>query len=886
MIKSKGSNIIQFLIIVIISVVITTLILSGVGYFVYKKYLKKDIVQEMIVKNLYNSFKDQDIGKIIVEGLRKYAGTEDIKIMLEKKLGGYVGSSVTIDTVSFDDEEGLVLAGIEIPKAGCTINIEKAFIIPFKGIELDVVKTTQKNKDMILIKHAFIDFLNNITLNEVMVMDPENEITGPVFNAKKIIVDYNPLNLLKGELFIRGVTALSPEFSLLRTKDGIWTIMDAVKGVIDKIHMPAYANLLENGVVAKDAAVHLIDKDLFIGEVMDVSGIDMIIKPFSGSLSDLSIDGTINDSSFGSYSLTGKWDVDIPRLKIKVVAKDLESSEEFLQRLPVIGQGFWDTYKPIGRFGIDAVLIFDNDKGKRGFDRTVKVAFNDMDTTYYRWPTTVSRCTGELLLTDGKINIKNVQGYLFQDGQQGAGVRLDAILEIDRPAKEINIRASNVAITEEFIKKMPEECEKFWREFHLNGQLDANIVYLAGGEDKDNPDDYAIEINCKGCDITHPEVPIPIKNINGRVVVKNETESGISGKGQRKLRLMNMRGYFNDGVQITPIEFNGEFDMDGPQKTLLINVPGLNITNELLTKMPEGYGRLWNDFKPSGQVDLHITYDYRDQNHKPDLDISMDCKGCNFEDARFPVPLFGVIGMIDVNGNHISARHLIGRSYGGQVEGSVQIDMQDKSYQYDGEFGFSEMDMETLVQNVFKTDQKWHGLLSGKIKFHQGKNGESGFVSTGTVIFKEGKISDVPIALSIINILNLGLPTRVVFERGYIDFLIKDNNIIIEEAKIYSSTLELTARGKVDFNGNLDVNVIVGFNNDTLLSIPLVGKLVDFVVGGVRKRLTKVHVGGNIKEPESSLVMLRQIKQPIKDVLELIPTNGKGSGTSTATPTK
>lgn len=875
MTKNKGSNITPVLITVIISVTITTLILSGVGYFVYQKYLKKNILQEMIVKSLYNSFKDQDIAKMIMEGLKKYAGAEDLKIMLEKKLGEYVGSNVKIDTVSFNDEKGLVLAGIKIPKAECTINIERAFIIPFKGIELDAVKTTQKNKDMILIKHVFINLLSNISLNEVTVMDTENESTGHVFNAQKIIVDYDPLNLLKGELFIRAVTVLSPELSLLRTKDGIWRIMDAVKDVIDKIHMPAYVNLLEDGIVAKDATLHLIDKDLFIGGVMDVSGIDMIIKPFSGSLSDLSIDGTINDISFGSYSLTGKWNVDIPRLKIKVVAKDLESSEEFLQRLPVIGQKFWDTYKPIGRFGIDCVLIFDNDKGKRRFDRTIKIAFNDMDTTYYRWPTTVSRCTGELLMTDGKINIKNVQGYLFHDGQQGAGVRLDAILEIDSPVKKINIRASNVSVTEEFIKKMPEECEKFWREFHLNGQLDANIVYLAGGENKDDKDDYAIEINCKGCEITYPEIPIPIKDINGRVIIKNEPETGLHGERTRKLRLMDMRGYFNDGIRITPIEFNGEFSMDGPQKTLLINVPDLNITNELLTKMPKGYEKIWHDFKPSGHVDLHIVYEYIDQAHKPDLNMSLDCKGCNFEDARFPVPLFGVIGRIDVKGNHISARNIIGKSYGGQVEGSVQIDMQDGSYKYNGEFGFSEMDMESLVQNVFKTDQKWRGLLSGKIEFQQGKNGQPDFVSTGTVIFKEGKISDVPVALSIINILNLGLPTKVVFERGYIDFLIKDNNIIIEEAKIYSSTLELTARGKVDFNGNLDVYVIVGFTNDTFLNIPLVGKVVDFVVGGVRKRLTKVHVGGNIKEPESSLVMLKQIKQPIKDVLELIPKNGR-----------
>lgn len=868
-IMNKKSTI---LISVLISVAVTLLIAGGIACFTYKKY-----------ENIfYNFLKTAGIQELIKGQLKKYVDSGSLKELVENKLSNYTGGKVTVENTSYDESKGLFLENIEIQKGEATFLIKNANITHSKGIDLNgIVKTGKTDRDKILIDSAQID-LKNVTLNEITI-NPTSTITleNPKFLAEKIVFEYDVLDLLNREFIIMGATVLTPELSLIMQEGGVWPILDYIKNITDKLNLPEYSELLKNGAVGKNATVRLIDKEFLPKGELTIAGLDLVIKPYSGSIKDLRLNGNIRDEFYGNYDISGRMDLNAPKLNLKVTAKDLSVSEDFLRSMPVLGEKFWNTYKPNGKVAIDCQLDFDNEGGKKIMAPALKLNFNDFETTYKDWPITASRATGELIFTDNKININGMEGYVFDVGQQGANVKFNAILELGNRAKELDIKISDIVLTEELKDKLPDVCRNLWHTFNPGGQGDVKIRYSV--PDNDNaPSDYVVEVNCKDWNITYPEIPIPVEHITGRIVISKNVKNSMLGECSGNVKLLNMDGYFNDGLQMAFMKFNGEFDMGSPKKSFFIDVPTLNITPELLKNLPEEYQKIFKDFTPSGQAALKVTYEHSDQDSKPRLLMTLDCKGCNFKDSRFPVPLFGVIGRIKSNGREISADHLIGTCFDGRVEGSMRMDIEDSSYMYKGDFRFSEMDMNQMFHEVFKTDQKWHGLLSGKINFHVDKNTQKELYAKGNIVLTEGNVSDVPIALSIINILNLGIPTKVVFNRGYINFTINGNIIEINEAKIYSDSVELTAAGKVAFDGRLDITVIVGFSNDMLKSIPLVGKLVDFVIGGVRKRLTKVHVGGTISKPESTLAMLTPGRKPIGSTIELLHGNDRNTGTDTA----
>ncbi|MGR3219552.1 MAG: hypothetical protein ACUZ8H_07010 [Candidatus Anammoxibacter sp.] len=843
---SKHMNKRLIVISVITSLIITLLVISGGGYFIYNKYLKVNALQ-----------------KLVNDHLKEYVDSGNLSDLIVTKLEQFTGAKVTIEGTSIDNERGLIIRNLMISKDGFTVSVKDVNMPIRGGISL-----------------------NNIILNDVAI-NSESEVTvqSPQLNAERVIIKYSLSDILKGKLLIKGVTVWSPELSLVRRANGIWLIMDMLKDFTGKSNLAEYTDFLADGVTLKDGTFHFIDKDFFPDGVLNISGINMVVKPFAGSLQDLRINGVVHDNFFGNYNITGKMDLNIPALNVKVNAKDIAISESFTKKIPVIGETCWNSYKPNGKIGLDCLFNFNNDAGKRQFDRLIKINCTDIEATYYKWPITASRITGHIIVDNNKITIHNANGYVFGDGQNGTNVKLDIILELGKPAKKIIVNAYDVALTKELIEKMPDSCKKIYDNFKPAGRADLEVIYSVS-DNGVTIKDYKIELDCKDWSLTYPGIPIPLKDVNGKIVISNRVRNGMLGKSDGIIQLKDFKGYFDDGQQMSTIDFSGEFDMESPKSLFYIKVPELNLSNDILNKLPGKYKNAIKNYTVKGKVGIDVVYDNRNPDTKPDMSVNIDCNGCYVGGSTFPLPVHNLRGSAKIKGNLVSVDNFVGKCYGGNVNGSIRMTTGGTSLKYNGDINFDEMDMEQLFKTVFKTDQKWSGLLSGKVTVDRGSKKQNELNASGHIILKEGSISDVPVALSIIKILNFGLPTKVVFHSGRIDFIIKNDIIEIIEAKIYSDTLELVAKGTVGFDGKLDITVIVEFTKNTLRDIPIFGQLFDFVIGGVRKRLTKVHVSGTITEPESHLAMLKPIKKPIENVFDLISKSDEDDGTSTAGKSK
>ncbi len=103
----------------------------------------------------------------------------------------------------------------------------------------------------------------------------------------------------------------------------------------------------------------------------------------------------------------------------------------------------------------------------------------------------------------------------------------------------------------------------------------------------------------------------------------------------------------------------------------------------------------------------------------------------------------------------------------------------------------------------------------------------------------------------------------------------KDKVVNIEELEVFSDSVELGCVGTVGFDSTVDLTVIAGLSQETFSQIPFVGGLMDFVVGGVRKKLTKVQITGTLSNPNSKMIGLKPFTDPIKRIFDVLSPAGK-----------
>ena len=113
-----------------------------------------------------------------------------------------------------------------------------------------------------------------------------------------------------------------------------------------------------------------------------------------------------------------------------------------------------------------------------------------------------------------------------------------------------------------------------------------------------------------------------------------------------------------------------------------------------------------------------------------------------------------------------------------------------------------------------------------------------------------------------------------------IKYSIKDKIVYVEELEVLSNAIELGCVGTVDFDGNIDLTVVAGLSKETFSQIPFLGGLMDFVVGGVRKKLTTVQITGTLLKPKSRMIGLKPVTDSVKRIIDVLvnPNENKNEG--------
>ena len=395
-------------------------------------------------------------------------------------------------------------------------------------------------------------------------------------------------------------------------------------------------------------------------------------------------------------------------------------------------------------------------------------------------------------------------------------------------------------------------------------------------------------------EVEYADLSIELTDIIGRVVVsKNDVQ------------LKNLRGYLINGDQLARIVCNGNYKLKSKDIKTLYNVFDLAVTDEYLDKFPKLLRKDWFKIEPMGRVNVTLDDEVNNADGKDRHSVIVDTKGCKFLLTIIPVTVSDIDGRLNVEGGQLTIRNLNGTYCGGRINGSVKADITSPNGEYSGKFNYDKLSLKKLMksfvkemkttskekqQKVKKTsrkttskrattkvapqelsvEQEWTGVCEGNIELQGEGNDIKNFTAEGSVKLREGQLAEVPVLLSILKLLNLSLPKKESFHTANLKYSVRDKIVNIEELEVLSDSVELGCVGTVGFDSTVDLTVIAGLSQETFSQIPFLGGLMDFVVGCVRKKLTKVQITGTLTEPKSAMIGLKPLTYPIKRIFDVL----------------
>ncbi|MFQ5965092.1 MAG: AsmA-like C-terminal domain-containing protein [Candidatus Scalinduaceae bacterium] len=539
---------------------------------------------------------------------------------------------------------------------------------------------------------------------------------------------------------------------------------------------------------------------------------------------------------------------------IKLNISNINITKTFMNLIPDLGEKIWIDYKPKGN--IDMNLTYESNKDKSATIFSIEAICKGISVKPPYIPYELSNIVGIIEMDGENIYFKNMNGNLL-NGHKASRTTFDGIVNVKTKEKRFTVSIPNLDLTEEIIKSIPEKGEDIWSENKPTGQVDLTINYT--GYKDSSKDEYLITADCKGNEFESTILPIKVSDVMGRIVID-----------KNNIQLKSLRGYVVTGKQFSRATCNGVLGLRNKNKKVLFDVLDLKVTEDLLDKFPELLKNELFRIEPEGWVDINIDFESKDIDPQGSYSIVVDTIGSGIRLKKIPISISDIDARVNIENKKIVSREFNGTFSGGRINGTIDIDRTSTDGKYMGRLRFRETDLAELVEKYFKTKHKLTGICEGKIEFHGKGKDLKDFVAEGRVKLKEGYISEVPPLLSIMNLLNLSIPTKETFHSADIKYTVENDVINIKELKVLSNTMELGGLGKMGFDGTLDLMVVAGFSQEMFSQIPIIGQVVDYVVAGVRKKLTKVQITGTFSNPKSTLVTLKPFKHPIKSFFELL----------------
>jgi len=343
------------------------------------------------------------------------------------------------------------------------------------------------------------------------------------------------------------------------------------------------------------------------------------------------------------------------------------------QSLPAEYRALWRRFDPRGLVrAFVQVRRPDSDREHGSKPSTTDVRFEMVDAAicFDQFPYPLEHVRGRLHVANGMIRIDGLTGRSVSTQPAGdAPTTQPGIVRVDgyyidpahAPADytgsgglELRLDARNLALDDRVLAALPADARIAFEQLSPTGWVDLLGRVFTDGSSSALRYDVAVDV--RGAGLCYKELPYPIRDMSGRVLITPE-----------KLTLVDLRGVHGP----TQVTAHGDVRQtpNGYVSDITIGFRDLRLDAEIERALTPELHELWRMFNPSGSIHLTTTLhritegSQTSYQHRSDVELN----GASASYAGFPLRLTDLRGDLRLTDRNIALGHVTGRCGTGTV---------------------------------------------------------------------------------------------------------------------------------------------------------------------------------------------------------------------------
>ncbi|MBN1555025.1 MAG: hypothetical protein JXA11_09780 [Phycisphaerae bacterium] len=563
---------------------------------------------------------------------------------------------------------------------------------------------------------------------------------------------------------------------------------------------------------------------------------------------------------------------------------------------------------PGGRIGHVTARV--RKTGDEPVDYDINAVLKGASFRYAKFPYPIRDAVGEVRITPSQAVLKDVQGR-----NDKAKVAISGSVDLQRsdsrPAGyDLAIQADDVTLGKEFHDALPPNLREVWESLSPAGKANIDVMTRSLG-DGTKPE-YRVTIRAEDASLRYRDFPYTFRNVAGLAVVT----PGV-------VNLETMRS--GDEKIYTEVSGVIRHTPDGAQDVVLrISANNLSMDKNLLEAIPAEVVPLIQRITPGGTInaDIQSLHIHRpptattqpgattqpaawDAEGKVELrDVIVDfgfgprkmtgsLTGRSGQKAKDKLTIdakvklktlsFQKHDITDLKGrllkradsDVLQINEISARAHDGKIDGELTIRLTDPIH-YELSASVWNIDMGQLV-NAGRSDPnkriQLDGKLSGRLSLEVVGGKHPKRQATGELTLSRGRIFELPVILGLVNVIYLQLPGEGAFNRGFVNYHLKNDILRFEEIYLtgwdrktnMGKGISILGSGTMNMkNEKLDLTFLTGPPGE----LPRLGEITEDLLEALSRSLVEIHVTGTLKNPKMDTVPLSPLATIIRRLVE------------------
>ena len=502
---------------------------------------------------------------------------------------------------------------------------------------------------------------------------------------------------------------------------------------------------------------------------------------------------------------------------------------------------------------------------------------------------------------EGRVELagETITISLLKGRQGSAEIRLEGTVERvleKQPTLNLTVRVEDFPVAR-FVEVGEEQYSvtdviRAWdgESFDQAGTVDVELR-LIGPADKLKPE---LIVDLKGNRLAYAEIPLPLEEIIGRIRI-TEGRTTLEYVNAIYVARTGRESPVGSDVKKARIRVSGWSSRKGktPHSEYRAELQKVRINEAFTRRLPDPVRRIVEAMKLEGDANILASVQTRGSGPESSIDFNCELRlfgatlnpGLKLENVTGSILMDGagftegstVAGKLNfteatveghrltnlnasftVRGSTLSFGSISANAYGGILQASVSVNT--RSGEFRGEFFADRIDLKDLTNTIKGYSERGlSGIVSVRDMTLAGHIGDSAtFKGEGVCTVDEGHLWGVPVFMKLFSLkLNEVFEDRPTNLRGLMTFTIRDSKMVIEGLRLGEDDLEIVGRGKIQFDGVIDL--ILKTNSDMLgVHIPGITDLLN----AAKNEVQAWRATGTFNEPEMSLRFFPGLASP------------------------